>query len=81
MTAAERKQVHWIRYIVGNIPICGIRSVQSLSQNVSILRPFAVTVCIGCLSVQTSVNLYRTAPRELQVNTPYNYNRYDQVCR
>lgn len=49
--------VHRFIHNVGNIPIGGVS------------RPLVITVPNGCLSRQASLNLYRTASNDLQVNS------------
>lgn len=55
-------------YKIGNIPICGINSVQRPLWIVWISLPLVVTIIILRLSTQTSLKLYQTASQGLQVN-------------
>lgn len=71
---AEQEQIqvlfttHGFIYNAGNIPSGGMRSVQWLSQNVCISRPFVFIVPIVCRSTRANMKLYRIASPDLCVN-------------
>lgn len=55
----------------GEFPIGEIYSIQSLSRNAWISRPFVTTMFIGCLSMRTSAKLYQLASRDLYMDSPH----------
>lgn len=57
-------------YKIGDIQVSGIRSVQSISRNVSISRPPGIAFLSVCLSVEGSAKLCRTASRDSHINSP-----------
>lgn len=74
-TRIEQKQVlviltaHGFIYDVGSISTGGIRSFQWPSWDICISWPLITTIPIGCFPTQASVEQYRTASRELHVNS------------